>query len=106
MSTDETLLADVPLFSLLDAEERRALAARLEVARINKGDTIFHLGDPGDCLYVVRSGKVEIFAKETTGEKIVFLIAEQGELFGELAIFDSGPRSANALALEDTEVLI
>jgi CRP/FNR family transcriptional regulator, cyclic AMP receptor protein len=106
MPADESLLADVPLFALLDADERRSLASVLEQHSVKAGETIFRLGDPGDCLYVVRQGRVEIFVKETTGERIVFTIVEPGDLFGELAIFDNGPRSANAVALEDSEMLV
>ena len=106
MAADENLLADVPLFALLDAEERKSLASVLGHTSVKAGETIFHFGDPGDCLYVLRLGRVEIFIKEMTGERIVFTVAEPGELFGELAIFDNGPRSASAVALEDSEMLV
>jgi len=106
MPADETLLADIPLFSLLDGEERVSLASILEEHRAKTGEIIFHQGDPGDCFYVVRSGKVELYVKDHTGEKIVFTVAEGGDIFGELAIFDSGPRSATAEVVEDCELLI
>ncbi len=106
MATNESLLAEVPLFSLLDADERKALAGVLEEFSVKKDVLIFSQGDPGDCLYVVRKGKVEIYIKEKTGERIILDRSEVGDLFGELAIFDKGSRSANALAIEDTEMLV
>lgn len=106
MPADEQLLADVPLFALLDSDERKALAAELDEESFKAGTLIFARGDPGDRLYVIRSGKVQVFIKEATGEQIHLKLAEPGDLFGELAIFDHGARSASALAVEDTQVLV
>ncbi|MDZ4786039.1 MAG: DUF1003 domain-containing protein [bacterium] len=106
MPADEQLLAGISLFSLLDADERRGLAEELEEESFISGATIFERGDLGDRLYVIRSGKVEVFIKESTGDKIILKIAEPGDLFGELAIFDHGARSASAVAIEDTKVLV
>jgi uncharacterized membrane protein len=106
MPAEESLLKDVPFFKLLDEDERTALAAVLDHLTIKKGETIFQFGDPGDSLYLVRSGKVELFAKDNLGDKIVFNVAERGDLFGELSLLDEGPRAATAVALEDSELLV
>jgi uncharacterized membrane protein len=106
MPADETFLADIPLFALLDAVERKSLASTLDHVSVKAGEVIFHFGDPGDCLYVVRKGKVELSVHESTGEHLVFTVAEPGDLFGELALFDNGPRSASATAMEDSEMLV
>src|SRR5437588_2088584 len=106
MPADESLLADIPLFALLDCEERKALASALEYVSVKSREVIFRFGDPGDCLYVVRRGKIEISVRETTGQQLVLTVAGPGELFGELAIFDNGPRSASAVALEDSEMFV
>ncbi len=55
---------------------------------------------------MVRSGSVELFIKDTVGQKIVLTISEAGDLFGELSLLDSGPRTATAVALSDTELLM
>jgi CRP/FNR family transcriptional regulator, cyclic AMP receptor protein len=104
MGADADLLKDVPLFQFLDDLERLELAEQLDTLSVKAGDTLFKVNDPGDSLYVVRSGEVEIFFKNDTGERIVLEVAGRGDFFGELALFDGGPRSASVIATEDTEV--
>jgi CRP/FNR family cyclic AMP-dependent transcriptional regulator len=104
MGADADLLKDVPLFQFLDDRERVELAEQLDTLSVKAGDTLFKVNDPGDSLYVVRSGEVEIFFKNDTGERIVLEVAGRGDFFGELALFDGGPRSASVVATEDTEV--
>ncbi|MGH8453808.1 MAG: DUF1003 domain-containing protein [Nevskiales bacterium] len=106
MSTDAAMLAEVPLFSLLDERERKTLAEILESKPFDKGDTIFAFGDAGDCLYLLRSGRVEIYVENTEGEKIVLSAVEPGELFGEISLFDGGARTASAVAVEDSHTLV
>ncbi len=106
MPTDEKLLAEVPFFQLLDGDESKALAKVLDEAAFKQGQTIFNFGDPGDALYLVRSGKVELYVKDHTGQKIVLAVAEHGDFFGELSLLDNGPRTATATALEDTDTLV
>ena len=106
MSADVAMLAEVPLFSLLDELERETLAEILESKRFDKGDTIFAFGDAGDCLYLLRSGRVEVYVENTEGEKIVLAALEPGELFGEISLFDGGARTASAVAVEDSETLV
>jgi uncharacterized membrane protein len=106
MPADETLLEEVPFFKLLDKDERSALAAVLDETTIHSGDVLFRHGDPGDSLYLVRKGKVELWVKDHVGEKIVLTVAETGDFFGELSLLDNGPRAATAQAIEDAELLI
>lgn len=105
MTTRSETLATVPIFALLDDEERAALAERVEEYTAKAGTTIFSGGDPGDSMYVVASGKVEIFFKNNTGERIVLETATAGHFFGEISLLDGGARTASALAVEDLEAL-
>jgi uncharacterized membrane protein len=105
MPTDAALLAEVPFFQLLDERERSALAEQLDVVRFSAGQTIFNYGDPGDSLYVIRSGEVEIFVKDDTGERILLETARAGDFFGELSLLDGGARNASVLATQDAELL-
>ncbi len=100
-----TLLAEVPIFQLLDDEERSLLAADLDFVRYGTGETIFSYGDPGDSLYVIKSGEVEVFFKDDTGERIVIETAGKGEFFGELSLLDNGPRTASVVVTRDLEAL-
>ncbi len=99
-------LSEVELFQLLDEIELDELASVIESQSVAAGEIIFHAGDLGDALYVVRSGEVELYVKDTTGQKIVLTVAETNDLFGELSMLDSRPRSATAVALVDTELFL
>lgn len=105
MSESVALLAENPLFALLDDRERLALAERLEAKRFAEGETLFHDGDPGGTLYIVRRGRVRIALENTIGEAIVLGEVPPGGFFGEISLFDGGPRTATALAVEETEVV-
>jgi signal transduction histidine kinase len=70
----------------------------------NLGDIIFLEGQEADGLYVINSGLIEIYASSTPERKHVLSRMEQGDYFGEMAIFDGGSRSASARALEKSEL--
>ena len=96
MGADPEILAEVPFFSLLDEQERAALAERVDTVSKPAGTTLFNYGDPGDSLYIVRAGEVEIFFKNDTGERIVLETAVKGDFFGEISLLDGGARTASA----------
>ncbi len=105
MPCDAQTLADVELFEHVSDEDRARLAEFIDVAHLSAGDTLFKTGEPGESLYVVRSGEIELFIRDTAGQKIALAIAGSGEVFGELALLDRGPRTATAVALTDCELL-
>jgi CRP/FNR family cyclic AMP-dependent transcriptional regulator len=106
MACDVSLLAGIDMFELLHEDDRRALADVVDSIKLKPGETLFHAGDPGESLFVVRSGSIELFIKDNVGQKIVLTVAEEGDLFGELSLLDSGPRTATAVALTDLELLV
>ncbi len=71
---------------------------------VNKGDYLFREGDKADVLYMIHSGKVEIYRKSGNIQKRLQVLGE-GEFVGEMAVIDSLPRSANAVALEDCQLI-
>ncbi len=105
MAADATLLSNVPLFERLDDEERSLLAAQIEAVDLPAGTNVFKRGDPGDAIFIVASGEVEIFVLDTTGQRIVFETAKAGDFFGELSLLDGDPRSASAVAIAETRAL-
>ena len=105
MSTVVELLSEVPIFQLLDDDERAGLASILDLVQYPKGHLLFHVGEPGDSLYIIRSGQVEIFVKDNTGNRLVLEVAGPGHYFGELSLLDKGPRTASAMVTEDVEML-
>ena len=106
MGCDVSLLSGIEFFELLKEEDRRELANVVDAVKLNTGEILFHAGEPGESLFVVRSGSIELYIKDTAGQKIVLTIAEEGNLFGELSLLDEGPRTATAIALTDSELLV
>jgi CRP/FNR family transcriptional regulator, cyclic AMP receptor protein len=105
MPADAGLLSEIPFFQLLDDAEREALAQHLELVSIAAGKLVFEYGEPGDSLYVIRRGQVEVFTKDDTGSRIVLETSGPGDLLGELSLLDGGPRTASVLVKEDLEAL-
>lgn len=106
MPCEPEFLENITMFELLNEDDRVALAAVVDELAVPEGHTLFQAGDPGDSLFIVRVGEIELFIKDTAGQKITLTNAEVGDMFGELAMLDSGPRTATALALVDSEVLV
>ena len=106
MPCQPELLAATKMFELLDEDDRIALAQVIDEEKVPAQHTLFQAGDPGDSLFIVDKGEIELFIKDTAGQKIVLTTAGPGDMFGELAMLDSGPRTATALALTDSEVLV
>jgi uncharacterized membrane protein len=106
MPCDPSFLANIKMFELLNEDDRVALAKVVDESKVPAGHTLFQAGDPGDSLFIVRVGAIELFIKDTAGQKIVLHTAEAGDMFGELAMLDSGARTATALALTESEVLV
>ena len=106
MTTHSDMLHEVPFFALLDDQERATLAERLDVVTVPAGKILYNAGDPGDSIYVVRSGEVELFFKNDTGDRIVLETARAGDFFGETSLMDGGPRTASAVVISDLEALV
>ena len=96
-------LKQVPLFAGLADEDIRGLMALAKRRTFRNGEVIFHREDPGQVLYVIKEGKVKISLISPDGQEISLVVFGKGECFGEFAILDGLPRSADAVALEKVE---
>ncbi|HET8901156.1 MAG TPA: DUF1003 domain-containing protein [Holophagaceae bacterium] len=105
MPADASLLTDLPLFASLRPKERALLAEAVDHRVLAGGETLFKAGDPGQSMFIVVSGEIEISVTDHAGQKIVLSTCGRGDAFGELAMLDEGPRSATATALEPSELL-
>ena len=94
MSATVTMIGEVPIFGLLDDEEREALAHMMETRDFQQGQALFEYGDPGTEIFIVRSGRIEIYVEDSDGQKIVLGENEAGDVVGELSFLDGGHRSA------------
>jgi len=102
---DTTLLSEVELFSDLTPTDLHDLAAVAESRTLRRGDLLFAEGDEPDDLYVVADGRIAIAKKSVDGRESVVALMERGDLFGELGLFDRQGRSAEARALEQSDVV-
>src|ERR687894_1721637 len=105
MSVDPVSLEGVEFFELLGGEDRRALAEVVDLVRLVEGETLFRAGEPGESLYLVRAGEVELFIQDNVGQKITLDTARPGDFFGEIALLDEGPRTATAVALAGAQLI-
>ncbi|MDF1584952.1 Crp/Fnr family transcriptional regulator [Marinimicrococcus flavescens] len=99
-------LADSDIFGSLTEEEIERLAAYAATVQVAAGQVIFQKGDSGDSIAVVVSGRVKISALSPDGREAVFTFIEPGRCFGEVALLDGKARSADATAVEASELFI
>lgn len=106
------LVADVPLGSLrnvellktMDDQQLGRFAQFMEVAKVEKFDMVVSEGNPGDAMYLVLAGSLRV--RQMIGKKeTVITTLNSGEFFGEISLFDDGPRSADVIANEDSVLL-
>ena len=100
------LLALIPMFEQLSGEELEHLSGLMQQRRYAKGEVIFHKGDVGTALFIIRRGEVAIRLSSADGREAPLAMLQRGDSFGELALLDGEPRSADAVAREETHVLI
>lgn len=99
-------LATVPLFSGLAPAEIASFAEVTREKTYPKGSVIVFEDDPGDALYIVRSGRVKVVLVAEDGREVILGLLGVGEHFGELSLIDDGPRSAHVIATEDSVLLV
>jgi CRP/FNR family transcriptional regulator, cyclic AMP receptor protein len=101
--SEAVYLKQVPLFAGLEDEDIRELMSVAKRRTFRSGEVIFHREDPGQVLYVIKEGKVKISLISPDGQEISLVVFGKGECFGEFAILDGLPRSADAIAMEKVE---
>jgi CRP-like cAMP-binding protein len=104
-TVDEDVVRQAPLFAALDDEAAAALRATMTRVEVARSEILFHEGDPGDRLYVIVDGKVKLGRASGDGRENLLAILGPGEMFGELSLFDPGPRNATATAIADTVLI-
>lgn len=95
-------LAHSPVFAPLGPRERLELASRMRLKHFQRNEVIFHRDDPAAHVFLIASGTVKISVPEEGGQEVVIALHRGGDVFGEIALFDDGPRSATATALTET----
>lgn len=93
-----------PLFATLSNETALALRSEMTEQEFDKGAVIFSEGDPGDRLYLLLSGRVTLGQRSQDGREALIAVLGEGEMFGELSLFDPGPRASTATAITPVKV--
>ncbi len=102
---DEAVVRKAPIFSGLDEAAASSLRTSMSLVKLRKGQSLFKEGDDGDHLFIVSNGKVKLGTKSPDGRENLLMILGPGDMFGDLSLFDSGPRTATATAVTDTKLL-
>ena len=101
---DDDVVLSAPLFATMDADETRTLFESMQQIELSRGDVLFREGEPGDRLYVIASGKIKLGRRSNDGRENLLSILGPGEMFGELSLFDPGPRTATASSVADSVI--
>ena len=102
---DQEVIRKAPLFTALDDAASASLLANMVSVKISKGSVLFAEGDGGDQLYVIAEGKLKLGTSSRDGRENLLSILGPGEMFGELSLFDPGPRTSTATAVTDVKLL-
>lgn len=98
---DDDVVLSAPLFAAIEPDAARALFSSMTRVLLPRGQSVFQEGEPGDRLYVIGSGKVKLGRRSNDGRENLLSILGPAEMFGELSLFDPGPRTATATAVAD-----
>lgn len=101
---DRSLVADADFFRALSDEGLERVLEIIDKRSLRRGDIVFDEGDPANELFVVESGRIAIANKSPDGRSSLVALMERGDVFGEMSLFDSLGRSAEARALEASTV--
>jgi CRP-like cAMP-binding protein len=102
---DKDLLARIEMFGDLASADVNELAHRATGRTLQRGDVLFAEDDEADALYIVTAGRIAIANKSIDGRESMVALMERGDLFGEMPLFDHQTRSAEARALETSELI-
>ena len=105
MPHEEEVVRRAPLFTALDEAAAVSLRASMDAVKIAKGSILFKEGDDGEHLYVIVDGKLKLGTSSGDGRENLLSILGPGEMFGELSLFDPGPRTSTATAVTDAKLL-
>jgi len=102
---DTSLLAKVPLFHGLDADNLNAIANQAVSQQYPKNSILVYEGEEPDALYIIVSGKAKVYVSDEDGKELVLDSLGPGEFFGELALIDGAPRSATVMTTDKSTLL-
>jgi CRP-like cAMP-binding protein len=99
------LLKASPLLRSIPEDELEQLSTRVRRSHYSTNEFIFRKNDEGGSLLIIASGRVKIVSVSQAGTEVLLNVIERGEVFGEMALLDGKPRSADAVAAKETELI-
>jgi CRP/FNR family transcriptional regulator, cyclic AMP receptor protein len=102
----KSILRQTDLLRSASDEVIDAVATASQLRAFRRGQMVFTRGDPSDTLFVVISGRVKVVVRSADGGELTLTIIQPGGVFGELGLADGGPRSADADALDECQLLL
>jgi CRP-like cAMP-binding protein len=102
---DSQVIRSIGLFSGISETAALELAASMTPLKLVRGEVLFRQGESGDKAYIIRNGKIKLGNTAADGRENLLTVLGNGELLGELTVFDLGPRTATATAVMRTEVM-
>jgi len=103
---DVDYLRHIPIFEDLSEEQLGHISSVIIHRNYRKNNLILLEEDFGDTLFIIKTGSVKITRINEEGKEVILSILRDGEFFGEMSLFDGESRSANVVAMEDSEVMI
>jgi CRP/FNR family cyclic AMP-dependent transcriptional regulator len=103
---DISLLKEQPFLSDLTDGELALIATVTQKEAFTAGQTIFKTSDPGEALFIIRSGEVKVCMAATDGELFTLTILREGDIFGAMSFIDAKPRSATIIAISDVDTYV
>jgi len=100
------LLKELELFSELNDQELEEVAALAQVRKIDTDTTVFHEGDSSDAIFVVVNGRVKIVTTSSDGKEFILTVLGAGQVFGEMGLLETAPRSASVISITEVELLV
>ncbi len=102
---DENVVRKTPICQGLDPAAANTLRTAMAPVKLRKGQALFKEGDDGDNLYIITSGKIKLGTKSQDGRENLLMVLGPGDMFGDLSLFDSGPRTSTATAVTESRLL-
>jgi CRP-like cAMP-binding protein len=103
---DRRLLETTQLLGALPPQTLESLRSASTIRNVARNEVLFRQDDPASEVFGIVSGRVAILTRSPDGRESLVAVLDEGSLFGELPLFDDGPRSADARALEETQLLV
>ena len=106
MSALKKVLKQIPLFSSLEDAPLTQLSESVRPKALKSGEVLFFKGDDGEAMYIIREGTIKIVLPSAVGEEIIVALLKDNDFFGAMAMLDGMPRSADAVAVTDSEIFV